>query len=658
LREYSIPQVEEFAERLDRLDWSPGTDVVLASQPSDVQQYIANELLLCPLDFRYWAERYAVISHDAGRLSKFSLRRAQQAVLDKFAELEDSTYPLKQGKLAVIVVKTRRAGLTAFGQTAAAHGYLLRPQAKALVGSDTPKGTLELNHIQNRILENLPAWMRPKQDGRVKGEHARFPGLDSELTYTFGDAKTPIQGVRQDFIHLTEVPTWAFIHTITEDIMPAFLSSNVPTSFMLLEGTGKSDIGSGVMYQRMYQQAAENKGIFRPLFLGWYAIPEIHSMPSAGITLSEAALSVAARIKRDTGYECTKDQLAWYTATREQFEAEKRLQTFLQEYPTSAEEAWQTGFNSVISLETRDRIRQQVLSPAVVMKWNEDIKDLENADSWKSGDSPLQHLFIYQPAVAGATYVIGVDGAHGDPEYDSEDWIKGEKDPSAVVALRVGVPGVKPEQVATWTGYIHPTDLSKIAEFLGKMFHDKTNDKYPAMMACEVNAGSPSAITQMELLKRRYPHFYIWPKPNRVGGGYTTSIGWETTPKSRSWITSGLVKDIESGDLIINSLVSLEQMKTFVKMRTESGQTRLDHAPGYHDDELFATGIALYCSQDPAAVNMAKQAWRSVSHTPKAKPQINYQATGMILVDGELVVITPGFVRGDDPAEYTYPIPS
>jgi len=87
--------------------------------------------------------------------------------------------------------------------------------------------------------------------------------------------------------------------------------------------------------------------------------------------------------------------------------------------------------------------------------------------------------------------------------------------------------GVTDQSITNWKKRGLPMDkLPLIAEKLGRMYGDLTNDKYPAMMACEVNNGSPSAQTQDQLLKCGYPHFYIWPKKNRVGGGYTNAIGW------------------------------------------------------------------------------------------------------------------------------------
>jgi len=253
-----------------------------------------------------------------------------------------------------------------------------------------------------------------------------------------------------------------------------------------------------------------------------------------------------------------------------------------------------------------------------------------------------------------------VDGSYGDPLFDEERWTQGERDPSGVVVLKVASPGVKAEQVATFCGYVHPTDeLPSIVDHLGRLYGDATNDNYPAMVACEVNAGSPSAQTQQELINRGYPNFYVWQRPNKVGGGFSNFIGWDTNPSTRGWITTGLVKEIEDGTVVINSIVSIEQMKTFVRMRTDVGRVRLDHQPGYHDDELFATGIALFVATTPGAQMFAKEAARSekLATTPAAEPR-DLQHTGAVWVPGEgWQGVTRAVAVGNGADDYGYPLP-
>lgn len=662
LRDYTLSEVDDYRQQLSEVDFSAGLETTLHTLPEHQARFILNEHALCPIDFEYWLRRYAVVEDKSGIVVPFVPRVSQQMLLDKFGELEESNSPYPMGKAALALVKARRVGGTALGQAMLSHGVLFHQNAKGLTGSDTPKNTLELFRLQTLCYDNLPVWLKPKQEGKVKSEHLLYPDIGADLMFTFGDAKTSYQGKRIDFFHATEVSTWIYADMIDDDIMPMFSSSDFPTSFAFLETTGKSTQGSGKWFEDHFRVAMAGKGNFAAMFLGWFHVKEQHVRPAEGVTFNEKTLAVAERIKRHYDIECSREQLAWYQLERESLEAKGKLVDFIIEYPTFWEDGFSQGFKSVWSLETIEKVQLAAKEPLMTLEWHHGGKKFTDVTKTRKPDSPtLQHAFIFEEPRKGCTYIVGVDGSYGDPEYDPFDAVTGEKDPSAVEVLRVATPDEPAEQVASFMGYVHPTDeLPIIAEKLGKMYGDQTNDNYPAAMACEVNAGSPSAQTQDQLWKRGYPNFYVWPKKNKVGGGYTNAMGWETTPRTRPWITSLLVKDVQDGTLVVNSSVTIQQMKTFVKTRTDSGNVRIDHEPGHHDDSLFGLGIADYVSQETSATCAAREAYRAVAPDlqPKAKPGINYQATGMILVGNELVVVTPGFVRGDDPAEYSYPIPS
>jgi hypothetical protein len=605
------------------------------------QSFIFDEIQLCKLDFRYWAERYCYISDDKGKMQPFRLRPSQVTLLDRFGELEEASQPLPPGKIALVLCKARRVGATVFGQAAVHHGAVLHSQAQALTASDVPENTLKIYQIQNRIFDNLPLWMRPVIDGNVKADHMRFPNLDSDLVFGTGNQKNPLgQGVRLDYIHLTELGTWQFPDMIDDDMLPAFLSSGVPSSFIFLESTAKSDQSSGIWFEDQYRRAKEGKGVFRSAFLSWYNCPEIHTMPGAGVEFKENTLKVAERIKRDGGYECTRDQLAWYQVTREQFESKGKLQNFLAEYPSSDDEAFQSGFRSVIKLETRDRIRQEIREPLLVFKWDRLAKRfVEEKD--RTPDSPrLNRLFLWEMPKKGYVYIVAVDGSHGrgDDDTDGDSSDPGGNDRSAVEVVRLGNRNRPAEQVAQFVGYLRPKELALPVEKLGRMYGDKTNEGFPAKLAIEVNIGSPSAETQDVLLQRGYPNFYIYRRPAKVGGGMTNDIGWYTTPNTRGWITEGLVADIEDGTLLINSLITLDEMRTFVNVPKPTQPRHLQHAPGYHDDSLLALAIAAFVGKEPGAMMDTANAERTGLTIPLTAQRAVWNPQAMVdFPDGTVI---------------------
>lgn len=619
-KERSVGEIEEWNKRLERA-YDKDLKLVRTLTP-DEQEFILNELTLCKYNFRYWAERYCQISSNEGRLIKLELRTAQQKLLDKIGELEEAGFPLPMGKIGLVIAKARRAGATVLAQAIVSHGVMLRPQAMGLAASDIPENTLKLYQVQERIYDNLPVWMRPHMSGRVKADHFHFDGLDSDLTFGTGNQKNPMgQGVRLDFIHFTEVSTWepVGIQQIDEDVYPAFDSSRAPTTCWILESTGKG--GTGNFFHDQYQMAKAKKGSFRSIFLSWYDVPEIHSRPSEGLEFVETTKAVARRIKADTGYECTKDQLAWYQIQREQYEVKGNLEGFLQEYPSSDEECFQYGLRSVFSLEVRDRVRNSV--KPIVGVFDIDLRNRKLAnrmttETW-DGD-PENRLFVWEwPPRRDCQYVVGVDVSYGVG-----------KDRYCIFVNRVGNRHFPDEQVAEISGFLPPMDVSIPAWIVGHMYTDR--DGIPAKMAIEVNPGSPGQMTQIEMQRMGYPNFYIWKKLNHLDGGYTKEIGWHTTPATRAPLTKNGVEYINKNLWHINSPFFIQEMKTFVDYGpTKAGRymEHFEHAPGQTDDRLFAGFIALWVSHEDDQRNLAadrlqQEQERQNSQKPDFKPS-NYQ---------------------------------
>lgn len=587
------------------------------------QRFIFNELQLSKLDFEYWAARYCTVSDDTGRLSLLRLRSSQRKLLDKFSALEEGSAPLPPGKGALVLVKARRVGATVLGQAMVAHGCFLRPQAQGLTASDIPENTLKIYQIQNRIYDHLPWWMKAEMDGKVKADHLRFPRLDSDLTFGTGNQKNPLgQGVRVDFAHLTELGTWLMPDQIDDDLLPAFLSSGAPTTFMFLESTAKSDRPSGHWFEEQYRRAKECKGVYRSAFLSWYDVPEIHKMPAAGVEMRENTRAVAERIKRETGVEVSREQLAFYQVTREQFESKGKLQEFLAEYPSSDEEAFQHGMRSAITLETRDRIRQKVREPLLVFEW--DGTRFVEEEKRTPESSHLNRLFLWENPRRGYIYLITVDGGAG--RQDDESKIsnaqlgKGGKDRTAIEVLRVGNMHEPLEQVAEWVGYLKPDAVAPLVDKLGRWFGDKTNDGLPAKVACETNVGSPSGQTQDALMQRGYPNFYVRRAVGKADGGMTNDLGWHTTPMTRGWLTDGFVSAVEEGSLVINSLISLSEMQAFVNLPKPTMPSWLGAAPGWHDDTIMALAIGRFVSLEPGMGLEAQEAQRRGLSAAERRP--------------------------------------
>ncbi len=620
LHEYSREESIALSKGLLKSYDSEGKQIRQFSEAETL--FVLNELTLSKISFKYWVERYCMVNSESQKLVPLVLRATQLKLLQKWGELENTTRPLQKGKVAVILVKPRQIGATVMSQAAIAHATMLQRRARALTASDVPEKSLNLYQIQERIYDNLPPWMRPSMSGRVKADHLHYDALDSDLMVGTGNQKSAMgQGVTLDHVHLSEVSTWepTYVGQIDDDIGPAFLQSAAPTSLFMLESTAKG-MDRNWFYEQ-YQNAKKELGWFRAIFISWFDDPT-KSLPAEGVTFTDSTLNVAARVKVHFGVDLSRDQLAWYQVSREQFEAKERLEDFLQEYPSTDDEAFQTGWRSVFPISVRDRIRQEMKPLAGVIYVDVKKRKFITENTQQFLDSKVTgkedgRLLVWEAAKPGFTYVVGVDTSYGIG-----------RDSSAIVVNRVGNKHLPDEQVAEWWGTIDPIDLAIVVEMVGKFYTDRIEGR-PAMLAIESNPGSPGLITQTELVRKGYPNWYMWKKLNVVGGGFTNTIGWYTTPSTRPLLTKTGVKYISEGTWKVNSPFFLQEMKTFVDLGLKMGKQHLEHAPGFHDDRIMAGFIALYVSHEDDQINMAEERRAFLDNKLHPKPAKQYQHTGM-----------------------------
>jgi hypothetical protein len=98
---------------------------------------------------------------------------------------------------------------------------------------------------------------------------------------------------------------------------------------------------------------------------------------------------MAGRVERESGLKLTREQLAWWQCTKEEYTAKNKLEDFFQEFPSCIEESFQTGFRSVFNVDLRTEIRNTVGDPLVVFDVDAEKKKLSNVplEKYRSDDS-------------------------------------------------------------------------------------------------------------------------------------------------------------------------------------------------------------------------------------------------------------------------------
>jgi hypothetical protein len=624
LREYSFSEVQDFSYRLRDVEWdeqkNPSRELSI-----EEQDYIVNEKLLTKVDFEYFCSRYCKILTVEKRLETIIPWPSQRYLLDIIAEEEKRQMDAPSIKIPIVLLKSRQVGGTAISEAMIAHMVFLNSTTQGVIASDHPDNTLKLFQTLVRIYDNLPKWLQPTIDGKVKGNHLHFPHpMDSDVIAGSGNQKTTLgQGMTIDIGHLTEVSTWIpeMCHAIDGDILPAFNSSRKHHSLIILESTGAG--GDGNWFHDHFQASRAGETTFKHAFIAWYMRPSWR-LSAEGVEFREETLLMQKRVEREVGIKLDREQLAWYQITRRDLESKGDLELFYQEYPSTIEEAFQTGYRSVFPIELISKVRDECRKPLAIFKVNLATSKLQkvNLESWTLSDDikKWDNIFImWELPKAGCVYVVGVDGAYG---------IAG-RDNSAIEVLRVGNKNWGDEQVAEWCGNISPYELAKVAKLVGEVYRDKSLG-LEALMACEVNPGSPTLMTQIELQRMGYINFYTWQRPLKMNNMTSTEYGWWTTQSTRHLLTERIEEYIKKFHLKINSPPFTEEMRSFVNTKVHLGQKHIEHAPGKHDDRIMALGIALYVAHENDVQNMAEERRRdSERKTISPEKHIQLNATGM-----------------------------
>lgn len=604
LRDYSLQEVLDFAYTYRNIEWPEGqTAQTLQTLPEEYQRYVVNDLNLCSVDFRYWVNRYCyILSDDKRSIPMATLWPSQEKLLSIIGE-EELRQWLKglPPKIKIALLKSRQIGGTVLSEALAAHMTFLQAKTQSVIGSDHPDNTLKLWQTLLRIYDNLPPWMRPARDAKPKAQNLHFPELDSDIVYGSGNQKTTLgQGMTIDFAHISEVSTWLYPGYLDEDLMWAFDSSKKHHTMLILESTAAG--GMGNWFHDVYKAAEAGKNDFKSVFIAWFDRPTWTTDPE-GIELDKETIKLQERL-REAGRELEKGQLAFWQKKRIAAEAEFKLEIFYQEFPCFPDEAFQSGFKAAVPLEIRASLRRKTKKPLDVYSFNEDTKKLKQIDSeiwWRSEEKDKWDckLLVWERRKPYYTYVAGVDASHGIEGGDS----------AAIEVLRVGDRQKPDEQVAEFCGNINPLTLADVSEVIGRVFSD--SDGYPAKLAIEVNPGSPGIVTQTELIRRGYPHFFRWRRPLRIDNRYSMEVGWWTTPGTRPLLTERGVNTLIKDQIWINSAEFVRELDTYVNtgLDRDRGVNRkyLEAAPGYHDDRIMALFIALEVAHADDMINMAEE---------------------------------------------------
>lgn len=217
--------------------------------------------------------------------------------------------------------------------------------------------------------------------------------------------------------------------------------------------------------------------------------------------------------------------------------------------------------------------------------------------------SPEEGLWIFKDAVPGHRYIVAADTASGDTatgEKDEDDLDDdtvpaiGGSDFSACVVIDIDTC----EAVATYYGKLLPGKFALI-------LYNLCNTYYQALFVYDATGGWSGPIYG-KFLELGYRRMYRQPKINQGGIFIKAKInllddknkaGFTITNSNRGTIVSAFRELLETtsigeeGDTpVFYDRRILNELKTFIRNKRD----RYEHAPGHHDDLVFACLIGFY----------------------------------------------------------------
>lgn len=368
LRPYSVSDCAAMQRHLEGLVDERGKQT--RPLKPDEEQFVHHEWLRCKVDYRYWAERYAVINIEGAGLARmYPLWESQTLILDRLAAAEYARFTNRDpdGVLANIL-KARQLGASTLAESIVAHRTTTHGEINALIASDEPESSAKMFRIYRRLLGNLPWFMRPTVTDDVKNAEIAFQ-TGSRVEVGAGKSTRGVEGERGQLgrsgtystLHLSEVSTWENADQIDGALLPA-----VPYSWrviMLLESTAKGRLN---WWHRQWLTTKKRTTRFINIFIPWYAELGKYWKPAPGTWVPKPQTIAHANRCAATSYQflqhhvkLTREQMYWYETTRATYEEKDDLATFLEEFCADDEECFQYAGRSIFPLAVRERIRHE-----------------------------------------------------------------------------------------------------------------------------------------------------------------------------------------------------------------------------------------------------------------------------------------------------------
>lgn len=490
-------------------------------------------------DFQLFSkEQIKILTKDSSLgFVPFEFNEAQRIVDDKIRKQLEET-----GRVRAIILKGRQMGLSTYATGRVFWKSYFNAHNKSVVMAHDSATSDALFNMSRNTIANMPDEFRPV----FKKSNAKEILFDhNESGYRLYTAGSPEagRGTTPTIAHLSEVAFWTHDEKILAGLFQGISEAN--GTEVILESTAN---GVGNEFHRLWKGAVEGENDYLPIFVPWYLMPEYRRTVLEPEAFKETLSSEEDKIQERHGLDL--EQLYW----RRLKVAEGGLSKFRQEYPLTAEEAFQTSGANVFNIE-----KLQSLIPSQVMKTQTFNYVSSSFEDFKDGD-----IEIFQYPKFDDNFVIGADCALGVGQ-----------DYSACAVMNT-----KNEVVALYrNNRVDPTRYGDLLFYLGRYYNN-------ALLAVESN--SLGIATLNRLKQMNYVNLYHQTKVANVSNEEGSRLGWRTTQATKPMIVAHLKNAIENDDINLASPRIIQECLSYVA----DANGRTNAITGGHDDTVIATAIA------------------------------------------------------------------
>jgi hypothetical protein len=291
-----------------------------------------------------FAHEHLKIRSKSGAIIPLELNRAQRHVDEALnAQLE------KTGKVRALLLKARQQGFSTYVGSRFYHKASHQVGQQVFILTHEDDATNNLFGMVERFHEHNDAVTKPTTSAD-NAKELRFDALDSGYSVGTAGAKARGRSKTVQLFHGSEVAFWPNAPTHFAGVVQAI--PDLPGTEIILESTAN---GVGGEFHERWQQAESGIGDYIPIFVPWFWSDEYRRPVPEGFTLSPDEQEYADL------YDLDHAQMAWRRAKLAEL---KDPMLFMQEYPATAAEAFQTtGHDSFIKAADVLKARKARIEP-------------------------------------------------------------------------------------------------------------------------------------------------------------------------------------------------------------------------------------------------------------------------------------------------------